>query len=153
MKDHLCANELTDTEMFWVKKTQLAEFSSEITGKELTANLKILMFWAFLDQWACSRLSWRQTKLVKSSTHNPKPTHSSWWAENHKIFYWERAFETLTCWSHARGSISLIKVFTSWVVAGLFMLSLADVWQAKLVLHHWGKFFAKHWIHEWYLTR
>ena len=44
MKDHLFAKELTDAEMFWVKSTQLAEFSHEIStlnaGKELTANQK-----------------------------------------------------------------------------------------------------------------
>ena len=46
-KDHLSAKELTDAEMFWVKTTQLAEFSHEISplkaGKELTTNSKILM--------------------------------------------------------------------------------------------------------------
>ena len=45
MKDHLSAKDLTDTEMFWVKSTQLAEFSHEIStlkaGKEVDANSKI----------------------------------------------------------------------------------------------------------------
>ena len=47
MKDHLSAKELTDAEMFWVKTTQLVEFSHEIStlkaGKELAADSKILM--------------------------------------------------------------------------------------------------------------
>ena len=47
MKDHLSSKELTDAETFWVKTTQLAEFSSEIftlkAKKELAANSKILM--------------------------------------------------------------------------------------------------------------
>ena len=42
MKDHLSVKELTDAKMFWVKSTQLAEFSHEISmlkaGKELAAN-------------------------------------------------------------------------------------------------------------------
>ena len=54
MKDHLSAKELTDTEMFCVKTTQLAEFSHEIStlkaGKELTTNSKILILRPFLDQ-------------------------------------------------------------------------------------------------------
>ena len=41
MKDHLSAKELTDVEMIWVKGTQLAEFSQDIStlkaGKELAA--------------------------------------------------------------------------------------------------------------------
>ena len=48
MKDHLSAKELhvIDAKMFWVKFTQLAEFSHEIStlkaGKELANNLKVL---------------------------------------------------------------------------------------------------------------
>ena len=44
MKDYLSAKELTDVDMFWVKSTQLAEFSYEIStlkaGKELAANCR-----------------------------------------------------------------------------------------------------------------
>ena len=47
IKDNLSAKELTDDEMYWVKSTQLAEFSHEISpmkaGMELAANLKILV--------------------------------------------------------------------------------------------------------------
>ena len=53
MKDDLSAKEVTDTEMIWVKTTQLAEFSHEIStlkpGKELTSNSKILKLQPFLD--------------------------------------------------------------------------------------------------------
>ena len=54
MNDHLIAKELTYAEMFWVKGTQLTEFSYEIStlkvGKDLAANLKILKLKLFLDQ-------------------------------------------------------------------------------------------------------
>ena len=54
MKDHLSAEELTDAEMFWVKTTELAASSPEIStlkaGKELAANSRILMLQSFLDQ-------------------------------------------------------------------------------------------------------
>ena len=46
MKYHLSAKELTDTEIFGVKTTQLVEFSHDIStlkdGKELSAKMNIL---------------------------------------------------------------------------------------------------------------
>ena len=54
MKDHLSAKEFNDAEMFWVKMTQLVEFSTDIStlkdGKELAANYKILNLQPFIDQ-------------------------------------------------------------------------------------------------------
>ena len=55
--------ELTDAETFWVKMTQLAEFSSEISTlkakRELAANSKILMLRPFLDQHGLLRVGGR----------------------------------------------------------------------------------------------
>ena len=60
MKDHLSVKELTDAEVFWVKTTQLAEFSHEISTlkarKEFAANSKILMLRPFLDQCGLLRV-------------------------------------------------------------------------------------------------
>ena len=63
MKDHLPINELTDAEMFWMKSTQLLEFSHEISifkaGKELAASSKILSLRPFLDQRGLIRVGGR----------------------------------------------------------------------------------------------
>ena len=63
MKDHLSAKELTDAEMFWVKTTQLAGFSSKISTlkarKELATNSKILMLRRFFDQSGLLRVGGR----------------------------------------------------------------------------------------------
>ena len=54
MKYHLSVKQLTDAEMFWVKFTQLSEFSHEIStlkaGETLTVNWKISKLPSLLDQ-------------------------------------------------------------------------------------------------------
>ena len=72
MRDHLSAKELTDAEMFWVKSTQLAEFSHEIstmkTGKKLAANSKILMLQPFLYQRGLLRVEGKLNLLNQEIT-------------------------------------------------------------------------------------